>query len=65
MAGEITTAFSTASGTVAHIWRVDGPRGFYRGILAHMLRSTPQATLTLTLYEYGLVLYQYAASTSP
>lgn len=61
IAGDAVTTFSTASGTVSHIWRVDGARGFYRGIAAHILRSTPQATLTLTLYEYGLLLYQYAA----
>ena len=58
----VNVVFSTASGTVSHIWRVDGARGFYRGIAAHILRSTPQATLTLTLYEYGLLLYQYATT---
>ena len=43
----------TSSGEAArHIWRLEGAAGFYRGIFAHMLRSTPQATITLMLYEY-------------
>ena len=40
--------------TAARIWREEGGRGFYRGIWAHMLRSTPQATITLMLYEYAM-----------
>ena len=32
---------------------VDGAFGFYRGVWAHVLRSTPQATITLLFYEYG------------
>ena len=45
--------YATAQSTVSHIWRLEGAFGFYRGIVAHILRSTPQATLTLMLYEYG------------
>ena len=37
---------------VGHIWRADGLAGFYRGIWPHILRSTPQATITLMVYEY-------------
>jgi solute carrier family 25 folate transporter 32 len=43
----------TTSGVVRHIWRADGLAGFYRGIWPHMLRSTPQATITLMVYEYA------------
>ena len=45
--------YTTAADTTAHVLRVDGFRGFYRGILPHILRSTPQATITLMLYEYA------------
>ena len=38
--------------TVARIWRGEGARGFYRGILPHILRSTPQSSITLLAYEY-------------
>lgn len=40
-------------GTIRHVWKVDGAFGFYRGVWAHVLRSTPQATITLLFYEYG------------
>ena len=43
--------FSTTLGTFRHIWRTDHLRGFYRGIFAHVLRSTPQASITLLVYE--------------
>jgi solute carrier family 25 folate transporter 32 len=57
--------YATTHGTVRHIWRLEGPLGFYRGIFAHMLRSTPQATLTLMLYEYGnRLLSSVAAATT-
>ena len=46
-------ASATASEVVSHLWRAEGLRGFYRGIWPHILRSTPQATLTLLLYEYA------------
>lgn len=51
--GSDTLAYSSTSDTVRHIWRQDGGRGYYRGILPHILRSTPQATLTLMIYEYA------------
>ena len=38
--------------TAARIWRSEGARGFYRGILPHILRSTPQSSITLLAYEY-------------
>ena len=34
------------------IWRLERLWGFYRGLVPHILRSTPQATLTLMAYEY-------------
>ncbi len=43
----------SATATAGHIWAVDGLAGFYRGLLAHILRSTPQATLTLLIYEHA------------
>ena len=53
VAGE-QVMYSGTGETVRHIWRFEGPAGFYRGIWAHMLRSTPQATITLMLYEYAM-----------
>lgn len=44
--------YETMWQTISHTWRHDKIRGFYRGILPHILRSTPQATLTLLVYEY-------------
>jgi solute carrier family 25 folate transporter 32 len=38
--------------TVRHLWRTERLRGFYRGIVPHILRSTPQASITLVAYEY-------------
>ena len=56
MVGGDAVAYGSAGETVRHIWRLEGPAGFYRGIWAHMLRSTPQATITLMLYEYCIRL---------
>ena len=42
--------------TAARMWRSEGARGFYRGILPHILRSTPQSSITLLAYEYILRL---------
>jgi solute carrier family 25 folate transporter 32 len=50
--GDDAVRYTSAGATVKHIWRLEGAGGFYRGIWAHMLRSTPQATITLMLYEY-------------
>ena len=44
--------YQTSNEVVRHIWRADGFAGFYRGIWPHVLRSTPQATITLMVYEY-------------
>lgn len=33
------------------IWREDGARGFYRGCLTNLLRTTPAAALTFTSFE--------------
>lgn len=44
--------YHRSSEVVAHIWRTERLGGFYRGILPHILRSTPQATITLLVYEY-------------
>ena len=52
--GTDSVLYSSASETMRHIWRLEGAAGFYRGIWAHMLRSTPQATITLMLYEYSM-----------
>ena len=43
--------FSTTSGTFRHIWRTDRLAGFYRGIVPYVIRSTPQASITLLVYE--------------
>ena len=50
-AGADSAKFYSTWSTAAHIWRADRLRGFYRGILAHVLRSTPQASITLLVYE--------------
>jgi hypothetical protein len=52
VAGETLLHQTTLAGTVSHVWRAESFFGFYRGVWAHMLRSTPQATITLVLYEY-------------
>ena len=52
--GNDAVVYRTAQETMMHIWRIDGLPGFYRGILAHILRSTPQATITLMCYEYTM-----------
>jgi len=43
--------YRTTLGTFRHIWRAESLRGFYRGIFPHVLRSTPQASITLLVYE--------------
>ena len=50
--GDSRLAYDTFGETVVHLWRVDGFYGFYRGLVAHILRSTPQASVTLLAYEY-------------
>ena len=52
--GSDAVLYTSAGDTLKHIWRLEGAAGFYRGIWAHMLRSTPQATITLMIYEYAL-----------
>jgi len=37
--------------TCRTIWREDGVRGFYRGCLTNLLRTTPAAALTFTSFE--------------
>jgi solute carrier family 25 folate transporter 32 len=50
--GDSKLQYETFVETVMHLWRVDGFYGFYRGLFAHILRSTPQASVTLLAYEY-------------
>ena len=50
--GSDVVQHATASGAVPHLWSSERLRGFYRGLVPHILRSTPQATLTLMAYEY-------------
>ena len=54
--GDDRVAVEGTYATAARIWRGEGARGFYRGLLPHMLRSTPQSTVTLMAYEYILRL---------
>ena len=44
--------YDTVANAVRHLWAVDGLYGFYRGIAAHIVRSTPAASITLLAYEY-------------
>ena len=46
------------------IWREDGARGFYRGCLTNLLRTTPAAALTFTSFELiaRFLRHQYVAS---
>ena len=37
--------------TFTHILEKDGVKGFYRGCLANLLRTTPAAAITLTTFE--------------
>ena len=56
--------FSSTSETFLHLWRIDGLRAFYRGLVPHILRSTPSGSITLVVYEYLLkLLPPKAAST--
>ena len=50
--GDAVLYNKSTSEVVMHIWRMDRLAGFYRGLWTHMLRSTPQATITLLVYEY-------------
>ena len=50
--GDSKLRYETFGETLMHLWRVDGFYGFYRGLFAHILRSTPQASVTLLAYEY-------------
>ncbi|GLI63697.1 hypothetical protein VaNZ11_006746 [Volvox africanus] len=36
---------------VSAVWREDGIRGFYRGCVANLLRTTPAAAMTFTTFE--------------
>lgn len=46
------------------IWREDGARGFYRGCLTNLLRTTPAAALTFTSFELiaRFLRHQYVVS---
>ena len=37
--------------TVRGIWRADGVRGFYSGLMPHLMRVIPSSGLTLIVYE--------------
>lgn len=50
--GSSKLGYETLGETVMHLWRVDGFYGFYRGVIAHAIRVTPQASVTLIAYEY-------------
>jgi len=39
--------------TARRLFGTEGMRGFYRGIVPHALRSTPQGAVTLLAYEYA------------
>ena len=59
--GQLSTQVgSTASSRAAlrTIFSAEGMRGFYRGIVPHALRSTPQGALTLLAYEYTLPMFK-------
>jgi len=50
--GSSKIGYETLEETVMHLWRADGFYGFYRGVIAHAIRVTPQASVTLIAYEY-------------
>ena len=50
--GTDVVVLDSTVGTMTRIWRLERLWGFYRGLVPHILRSTPQATLTLMAYEY-------------
>ena len=49
-------ALEGTAATAAQLWRAEGVRGFYRGLGTALVRSTPQASLTLIAYEHLLGL---------
>ena len=50
-------ALEGTAATAAKLWREEGVRGFYRGLGTALVRSTPQASLTLIAYEHLLGLF--------
>ena len=50
-------ALEGTAATAAKLWREEGVRGFYRGLGTSLIRSTPQASLTLLAYENLLRLF--------
>jgi hypothetical protein len=50
-------ALDGTAATAAKLWREEGVRGFYRGLGTSLVRSTPQASLTLLAYENLLRLF--------
>ena len=48
--------YDTVANAVRHLWAVDGLYGFYRGIAAHIVRSTPAASITsVSVRRFGLL----------
>jgi len=50
--GSDVVQHATASGAVRHLWSSERLRGFYRGLVPHILRAAPTASVTLVSYEY-------------
>lgn len=45
------TAESSVSGIVKTIAKTDGARGFYRGLLANLMKVAPAVSISYVVYE--------------
>lgn len=49
--GTSAAAFRRVADTTLGLWRSEGPRGFYRGYAAHLLRDAPAYSIFFSSYE--------------
>jgi len=53
---EGTYVYSSSFDCVRHTWKLEGARGFFRGLIPNVMKVTPSAALTFVVYEETLKL---------
>jgi len=65
LAGAAAGAYTGVVDVVVKTWTAEGPRGFYKGFAANLLRVAPQSAITLLVYEYARRLLDAVHPPSP
>jgi len=48
--------YSSSLDCVRQTWKLEGTRGFFRGLIPNVMKVTPSAALTFVVYEESLKL---------